>query len=67
MNLYQMRHAILAKHIGQRVTPTQLKVELLAKFPSVKPQSVNASDCHYSDRNEPVPLVRNAGSSAGSQ
>jgi hypothetical protein len=50
MNIYQMRHAILAKHTGERFTPTQLKVELLAAFPSVKPQSVNASDCHYSAR-----------------
>jgi hypothetical protein len=50
MNIYQMRHAILAKHIGERVTPAQLKTDLLEKFPSVKPQSVNASDCHYSDR-----------------
>jgi hypothetical protein len=50
MNTYQMRHEILAKHIGERLTPTQLKVELLAKFPGVKRQSVNASDCHYSDR-----------------
>src|SRR5437867_5848333 len=50
MNIYQMRHAIFAKHIGERFTPTQLKVELLEKFPSVKPQSVNAADCHYSDR-----------------
>jgi len=50
MNVYQMRHAILAKHIGERFTPTQLKVELLEKFSSVRPQSVNASDCHYSDR-----------------
>ena len=50
MNIYQMRHAILGKHIGEQFTPTQLKVELLEKFPGVKPQSVNASDCHYSDR-----------------
>jgi hypothetical protein len=42
MKIYQMRHAILAKHIGERFTPTQLKVELLEKFPSVKPKSVNA-------------------------
>ncbi len=50
MNIYQMRHAILAKHVGERFTPAQLKVELLEKFPSVKPQSVNAPDCFYSDR-----------------
>ena len=50
MNIYQMRHAILAQHRGRRVTPAQLKAELLEKFPGVKPQSVNASDCHYSDR-----------------
>jgi hypothetical protein len=50
MNIYQMRHAILAKHVGERITPAQLKAELLDRFPSVKPQSVNASDCHYSDR-----------------
>ncbi len=50
MNIYQMRHAILAKHVGERFTPAQLKVELLEKFPSVKPQSVNAPDCYYSDR-----------------
>src|SRR5947209_1610621 len=50
MNIYQMRHAILGKHIGEQFTPTQLKVELLEKFPGGKPQSVNASDCHYSDR-----------------
>src|SRR5437016_1770694 len=50
MNIYQMRHAILAKHIGERVTPAKLKAELLESFPGVKPQSVNASDCHYSDR-----------------
>jgi hypothetical protein len=50
MNIYQMRHAILAKHVGERFTPAQLKFELLEKFPSVKPQSVNAPDCFYSDR-----------------
>jgi hypothetical protein len=50
MNIYQMRHAILTKHIGERFTPAQLKAELLEKFPSVKPQSVNAPDCFYSDR-----------------
>jgi len=50
MNIYQMRHVILAKHLGERISPAQLKVELLKKFPSVKFQSVNASDCHYSDR-----------------
>jgi hypothetical protein len=50
MNIYQMRHVILAKHIGKRVTPARLKAELLERFLSVKPQSVNASDCHYSDR-----------------
>jgi hypothetical protein len=50
MNIYQMRHAILAVHVGERFTPAQLKVELLEKFPSVKPQSVNAPDCYYSDR-----------------
>jgi hypothetical protein len=50
MNIYQMRHAILAKHIGERFTPAQLKAELLEKFPWVKPQSVNAPDCFYSDR-----------------
>lgn len=50
MNIYQTRHAILARHIGQRITPAQLKAELLAVFPSVKPQSVNAPDCFYSDR-----------------
>ena len=45
-----MRHAILATHFGERITPAQLKAELLEKFPSVKPQSVNAPDCFYSDR-----------------
>ncbi len=50
MNIYQMRHVILATHKGERLTPTQLKAELLAKFRSVKPQSVNAPDCFYSDR-----------------
>jgi|ERR1700675_1580992 hypothetical protein len=50
MNIYQRRHTILAKHVGERFTPAQLKVELLEKFPSVKPQSVNAPDCYYSDR-----------------
>jgi len=29
MNIYQMRHAILAQHRGGRVTPAQLKAELL--------------------------------------
>jgi hypothetical protein len=41
MNIYQMRHAVLAKHIGERVTPAQLKGELLKEFLGVKPQSVN--------------------------
>lgn len=50
MNICQMRHAILAKYIGERVSPAQLKAELLEKFPGVKPQSVNAPDCFYSDR-----------------
>jgi hypothetical protein len=50
MNIYQMRHAVLERHIGERLTPSQLRVELLERFPDVKPQSVNASDCHYSDR-----------------
>jgi hypothetical protein len=50
-----MRHAILATHIGERITPAQLKAELLEKFPSVKPQSVNAPDCFYSDANARVP------------
>ncbi len=50
MNIYQMRHAILARHKGVRFTPAQLRIELLATFPSVKPQSVNAPDCFYSDR-----------------
>jgi hypothetical protein len=50
MNIYQRRHTILAKHVGGRFTPAPLKVELLEKFPSVKPQSVNAPDCYYSDR-----------------
>src|ERR1035438_6423279 len=50
MNIYQMRHAILAQHRGTRVTPAQLKAELLENYPSVKPQSVNAPDCFYSDR-----------------
>jgi hypothetical protein len=50
MNIYQIRHTILVKHVAQRITPGQLKTELLEKFPSVKPQSVNPSDCFYSDR-----------------
>lgn len=50
MNIYQMRHAILSRHMGEMVSPSQLKAELLDRFPNVKPQSVNASDCHYSDR-----------------
>jgi hypothetical protein len=50
MNIYQMRHMVLARHLGERLTPTQLKVELLERFPGVKSQSVNASDCHYSNR-----------------
>jgi len=50
MTICQMRHAVLAKHIGERITPVQLKSELSQKFSSVKPGSVNASDCHYSDR-----------------
>ena len=50
MNIYQKRHAILTKHIGKRITPTQLKAELLERFPDTKPQSVNAPDCSYSDR-----------------
>jgi hypothetical protein len=28
MNIYQMRHVILAKQIGKRVTPARLKAEL---------------------------------------
>jgi hypothetical protein len=50
MNIYQKRHAILARHIGERITPAQLKVELLERFSDTKPQSVNAPDCFYSDR-----------------
>jgi hypothetical protein len=50
MTIYQMRHAILEKHVGKVITPAQLKAELLEEFSGVKPQSVNASDCHYSDR-----------------
>src|ERR1700704_6283212 len=50
MNIYQMRHAILARHLGERLTPARVKAELFEKVPSVKPQSINASDCHYSDR-----------------
>jgi hypothetical protein len=50
MNIYQKRHAILAKHIGKQSTATQLKAELLERFPDTKPQSVNAPDCFYSDR-----------------
>ncbi|MGA2003654.1 MAG: transposase zinc-binding domain-containing protein [Terriglobales bacterium] len=37
--------------LGERFTSgPQLKVELLETFPSVKPHSFNASNCHYSDR-----------------
>ncbi len=50
MNIYQKRHAILARHIGERITPAQLKAEVLERFPDTKPQSVNAPDCFYSDR-----------------
>jgi hypothetical protein len=50
MNIYRKRHAILARHIGERITPTQLRAELLERFPDTKPQSVNAPDCFYSDR-----------------
>jgi hypothetical protein len=50
MNIYQKRHAILAKHLGERFTPAQLKAELFETFPETKPQSVNAPDCFYSDR-----------------
>jgi len=28
MNIYQKRHAILAKRIGNRLTPTQLKAKV---------------------------------------
>ena len=52
MNIYQMRHAILATHIGERITPAQLKAELLEKFPSVKPR---------------VSIRPNVGGSAGSR
>jgi hypothetical protein len=50
MNIYQKRHAILARYKDERITPTQLKAELLVRFPDTKPQSVNAPDCFYSDR-----------------
>jgi hypothetical protein len=50
MNIYEKRHAILAAHKGERVTPAQLKAELLQRFPGVKPGSVNAADCFYTDR-----------------
>jgi hypothetical protein len=65
MNIYQMRHAILAKHIGERIAPAQLKSELLAQFPSVKPQSVNASDCHYSERKRAGSTCPECGKLAG--
>lgn len=50
MNIYQKRHTILARHLGKRISPAQLKAELLEEFPDTKPQSVNAPDCFYSDR-----------------
>jgi len=50
MNICQKRHAILAKHKGERFTPTQLKAELLEEFRGVNPGSVNAPDCFYTDR-----------------
>jgi hypothetical protein len=50
MNTYQMRHAVLAKHKGERFTPAQLKAEVLQEFRGVNPGSVNAPDCFYSDR-----------------
>jgi hypothetical protein len=65
MNIYQMRHAILAKHIGRWITPAQLKSELLEKFTSVKPQSVNASDCHYSDRKRAGSTCKECGKLGG--
>jgi hypothetical protein len=50
MTIYQKRHAVLAKHVSERITPAQLKAELLGTFPSLNPSSVNAPDCFYSDR-----------------
>ncbi len=50
MTIYQKRHAVLAKHVAERITPSQLKAELLETFPGVNPNSVNAPDCFYSDR-----------------
>jgi hypothetical protein len=43
-----MRHAILTKYLGERVTPAQLKAEVRKRF-GVKPQSINPSDCFSTD------------------
>jgi hypothetical protein len=45
MNIYQMRHAVLAKHEGEHFTPAQLRAEFLKIYPTVNPSSINPADC----------------------
>jgi hypothetical protein len=47
MNIYQKRHAVLARHIGKRIAPAQLKAEILQSFHGTNPSSVNPADCFY--------------------
>lgn len=45
MNIFQKRHRILEKHLGERYTPAQLRAEFLNAFPEVNASSINAADC----------------------
>jgi hypothetical protein len=47
MNIYQKRHSVLARHKGQRITPAQLKAEVLQTFPDTNPSSINPADCFH--------------------
>lgn len=47
MNIYQKRHAVLARHVGKWIAPAQLKAEVLRTFPGTNPSSVNSADCFY--------------------
>jgi hypothetical protein len=47
MNIYQKRHAVLARHMGNRITPSQLRAEVLQSFPGTNLSSVNPADCFY--------------------
>jgi hypothetical protein len=65
MNIYQMRHAILAKHVGERITPAQLKAELLGGFPTPSLRVSMRPIVFTPTASGRVPHVPNVESSAG--